>query len=67
MPTKRRWLYPVGFVARWVVYACLFWLWWIGVASFNPSDEEMHDGWSYLGLSCILIFSGLAFYELTRT
>ena len=45
----------------------LFWLWWIGVASFNPRDEDIRYGWNYLGLSVVLILSGLAFYSLTRT
>lgn len=66
MATIRDWLYPFGFIARWIAYAFLFWLRWIGVASFNPYDEDIHDGWSYLGLSVILILSGLALFALTR-
>jgi hypothetical protein len=64
--TKREWLRPLGFATRSITYACLFWLRWLGVLSFHPEDDDIHDGWSYLGLSIIFVLSGVALFTLTR-
>jgi hypothetical protein len=71
--SKRKWLRPLDLVARSIVFAWLFWLWWIGLRSLYPDDEEVRDGWNrsnqwiYLALTMIFGLSGVALVVLLRS
>jgi hypothetical protein len=71
--SKRKWLRPLEVVARSIVFAWLFWLWWIGMRSLYPDDEGLRDVWTrsnqwiYLGLTIIVGLSGLALTVFLRS
>jgi hypothetical protein len=68
--SKRKWLRPLDVVARSIVFAWLFWLWWIGLRSSHPGFEDVRDNWNpgiYLGLTIIFGLSCAALTVLLRS
>ena len=68
-PGTQKWLRPFEAVARLVTYAFLFWLWWAGLRSIKPADDDVRDVSTmaiYSGLTIVLVSLGLALLAFTR-
>jgi len=68
-PGTHKWLRPFEAVARLVTYAFLLWLWWVGLRSIKPEDDDVRDVSTmaiYLGLTIVLVSLGLALLAFTR-
>jgi hypothetical protein len=68
--SKRKWPRPLEAVARSIIFAWLFWLWWIGLRSSCPGYEDVRDEWNlgtYLGLTIIFGLSCAALTILLRS